>query len=406
MIRRPPRSTLSSSSAASDGYKRQEYGESANHPMFRGLSLSIAGLGLVRLLRRASTSAPVWNLPQMLSAVTSRPGIVQLQLVDSHTMGQPTRCVVGGFPELPQGSMAVKKAFMAEHLDGLRTAVMLEPRGHSDMFGSFITPPVSQGAHFGVIFCDAGGYLNMCGHGTIGAVTIAIETGIVAAIEPVTTVIIDTPASVVTARATVKDGRVLEVALTNVPSFVLHTDVTVQIPDFGAVTLDIAFGGSFFAIIDARKLNLTVTPGNIQTFQDLGPKIRDAVNAQVEIVHPTLPHVTTVDLCEFYDDPTHPDATYKNVVVFGDGQFDRSPCGTGTSAKLALMYAKGEIVENAPFVYESVTGTLFRGRVLEQVTEGGVSAVRPEVVGSGYITGFSTAVLDDQDPFRDGFRVG
>eukprot|EP00658_Telonema_sp_P-2_P048250 TRINITY_DN3670_c0_g1_i7.p2 TRINITY_DN3670_c0_g1~~TRINITY_DN3670_c0_g1_i7.p2 ORF type:complete len:249 (-),score=50.87 TRINITY_DN3670_c0_g1_i7:440-1186(-) len=247
----------------------------------------------------------------------------------------------------------------------------------------------------------------MCGHGTIGAVTIAIETGRVKPVEPITTVVLDTPASLVTAYARVHGGRVLDVSVLNVPAFVLHRDVAISIAGYPApITVDVAFGGSFFAIVDARRLGLEVTPSNAPKFLALSPAIRDAVNAQLEIQHPTLPHITTVDLCEFFDNPTHPDATFKNIVVFGDGQYDRSPCGTGTCAKLALMHARGEIQIGDEFVYESVIGTLFKGQVVEEmVLAGGVKAIRPQITGSAYITGFSDMMIDQDDPLKDGFLI-
>lgn len=333
-----------------------------------------------------------------------------LQVVDSHTCGEPTRVVVGGVPDLDGSSVAEKRLYLQGSLDKLRTAVMHEPRGHQDMFGSILMPPMTPGADLGIIFMDSGGYLNMCGHGSMGAVTVAIETGMIKAQEPITTVILDTPASLVTATAAVKDGRVSSVSILNVPSFALALGVEIDVPGYGAVTVDIGFGGSFFAIVDARKLRVpeAVTRENKRFFLDLGPRVRNAVNKQVDIKHPTLPHITTVDLVEFYGDPIQATCRYKNIVVFGDGQVDRSPCGTGGCAKLAVMHAKGEIGKGEELIYEGLMGTMFRARVVDEVAIEGSETqmgIRPEITGSCAVTGFANVILDSRDPFKDGFLV-
>ena len=326
-----------------------------------------------------------------------------INAVDSHTMGEPTRIVTGGIPSIPGKTMPEKKAYLEDNLDYLRTGIMLEPRGHNDMFGSIITPPVSKEADLGIIFMDGGGYLNMCGHGTIGAMTVAIETGMVPMVEPITKVVLEAPAGLVRGDVAVKNGKVQEVSFKNVPSFLYKQDVEIEVPGIGKVTLDISFGGSFFAIVSAKKLGIEVKPSNVQKLTELGMKIRDIVNDTVEIQHPELPHINTVDLVEIYDDPTHPDATYKNVVIFGQGQVDRSPCGTGTSAKLATLYAKGMLKEGEPFVYESILGTLFKGRIVGKSKVGNIDAIIPEITGSAYITGFNQFVFDDSDPVKYGF---
>lgn len=331
--------------------------------------------------------------------------IRSLNVVDSHTMGEPTRIIVGGVPNIPGKSMAEKKYYLEDKMDNLRTAVMHEPRGHGDMFGSIITPPVNDESDFGIIFMDGGGYLNMCGHGSIGAITVAIETGMVDAVEPFTEVKMDTPAGVIAARAAVIDGKVQEVSIVNVPAFSYMRDVVVPVPSIGDVQMDISFGGSFFAIVDSRKLGVKVQPDNASKLLDMGLKIRDAVNEHIEVQHPELPHINNVDLVEFYDDPTHEDADYKNVVVFGQGQVDRSPCGTGTSAKLATLHAKGQIGQDELFVYESILGTLFKGRILEETNVGKEKAIIPEITGSAYITGFNHFIIDPEDPVKYGFSL-
>ena len=326
-----------------------------------------------------------------------------IQAIDSHTAGEATRIVVGGIPNIKGNSMPEKKEYLEENLDYLRTAIMLEPRGHNDMFGSVMTQPCCPDADFGIIFMDGGGYLNMCGHGTIGAMTAAIETGVVPAVEPVTHVVMEAPAGIIRGDVTVVDGKAKEVSFLNVPAFLYKEGVEVDLPGVGTVKFDISFGGSFFAIIHASQLGLKIEPQNAGKLTELAMKLRDIINEKIEIQHPTLAHIKTVDLVEIYDEPTHPEATYKNVVIFGQGQVDRSPCGTGTSAKLATLHAKGELKVGEKFVYESILGTLFKGEIVEETKVADFNAVVPKLTGSAYITGFNHFVIDEEDPLKHGF---
>ncbi|EQI20279.1 proline racemase [Clostridioides difficile] len=326
-----------------------------------------------------------------------------IQAIDSHTAGEATRIVVGGIPNIKGNSMPEKKEYLEENLDYLRTAIMLEPRGHNDMFGSVRTQPCCPDADFGIIFMDGGGYLNMCGHGTIGAMTAAIETGVVPAVEPVTHVVMEAPAGIIRGDVTVVDGKAKEVSFLNVPAFLYKEGVEVDLPGVGTVKFDISFGGSFFAIIHASQLGLKIEPQNAGKLTELAMKLRDIINEKIEIQHPTLAHIKTVDLVEIYDEPTHPEATYKNVVIFGQGQVDSSPCGTGTSAKLATLHAKGELKVGEKFVYESILGTLFKGEIVEETKVADFNAVVPKITGSAYITGFNHFVIDEEDPLKHGF---
>ncbi|KPI48002.1 proline racemase [Clostridioides difficile] len=326
-----------------------------------------------------------------------------IQAIDSHTAGEATRIVVGGIPNIKGNSMPEKKEYLEKNLDYLRTAIMLEPRGHNDMFGSVMTQPCCPDADFGIIFMDGGGYLNMCGHGTIGAMTAAIETGVVPAVEPITHVVMEAPAGIIRGDVTVVDGKAKEVSFLNVPAFLYKEGVEVELPGVGTVKFDISFGGSFFAIIHASQLGLKIEPQNAGKLTELAMKLRDIINEQIEIQHPTLAHIKTVDLVEIYDEPTHPEATYKNVVIFGQGQVDRSPCGTGTSAKLATLHAKGELKVGEKFVYESILGTLFKGEIVEETKVADFNAVIPKISGSAYITGFNHFVIDEEDPLKHGF---
>jgi proline racemase len=318
-------------------------------------------------------------------------------------MGEPTRIVIGGIPNIKGNTMAEKKEYLEKNLDYVRTAIMLEPRGHNDMFGSIITQPCDPEADFGIIFMDGGGYLNMCGHGTIGAITAAIETGMIEAKEPITNVVMESPAGIVRAEATVKDGKVKEVSFVNVPAFLYKKDVEVELEGVGKVKFDISFGGSFFAIVNAKQLGLKVKPENAAKLTELALKLRDVINKEVKIQHPTLAHIKTVDLVEIYDEATNPTANYKNVVIFGQGQVDRSPCGTGTSAKLATLHAKGELKQGEKFVYESILGTLFKGEIVGTTKVGEYDAVIPKISGAAFITGFNHFVIDPEDPVKHGF---
>ncbi len=283
---------------------------------------------------------------------------------------------------------------------------MHEPRGHSDMFGSIITAPTVKEADLGVIFMDGGGYLNMCGHGSIGAATIAVETGIVKAVEPFTDIVLETPAGLVKAKAKVENGKAREVSIINVPSFLYKKDVQVELPDIGMVTFDIAFGGSFFAIIRDSELGISIEPENTNIIIERAMKLREIINKEIKVQHPTKPHINTVDLIEVYGRPKSEDADYQNVVVFGSGQADRSPCGTGTSAKMATLYARGgELGINQPFVYESIINTKFKGRILEETRVGEYKAIIPEMTGSAYITGFNHLVIGEEDPVKYGFLL-
>lgn len=324
--------------------------------------------------------------------------------IDSHTMGEPTRIILDGFPELKGNSMMERKKFLEENYDYYRRALMLEPRGHKDMFGAIITKPTTKKADLGVIFMDSGGYLNMCGHGSIGTATIAVEAGLIPVTEPYTNVVLETPAGIVKTDVKVKDGKAVEVSIFNVPAFLYKENIEIDITGYGKFNVDIAFGGSFFALIDAEKLGIEINPKNIDTITDLGMKIIKTINNKIEIKHPYL-DITTVDLAEFYSKPTNPKANLKNVVIFGESQVDRSPCGTGTSAKVATLYAKGKLALGEKFIYESITGSIFTGIATEEITVGNYKAIIPQITGSAYVTGMNRIILDKDDPLEYGFLL-
>lgn len=239
-----------------------------------------------------------------------RPDYTIFETIDSHTMGEPTRIVTTGFPDLVGNTMIERKKYLEEYFDHFRTALMLEPRGHKDMFGAIVTKPVSEEADLGVIFMDTGGYLNMCGHGSIGLSTVAVETGMVEVTEPFTDVVLEAPAGLIHARVKVENGRAVETSILNVPAFVYCKDQEIEIEGYGNIGVDIAFGGSFFALIDAEKIGLTIDTENIEQITDLGMKIIEKVNETMEIRHPYL-DITSVDLAEFYSSPDNPLANKK-----------------------------------------------------------------------------------------------
>lgn len=325
--------------------------------------------------------------------------------IDSHTMGEPTRIVYKGFPELPGETMMAKKQYLMAHYDHLRCALMLEPRGHRDMFGALLIEPVHKEADFGVIFMDSGGCLNMCGHGSIGTASMVVETHMVEVKEPYTEVVLDAPSGLIRTQVKVENGKAVEVSIFNVPAFLYKRDLEIEIQGYGKIIYDISFGGSFFALVDADKLGIALELENVEKITELGMTLREKINQTIKIRHPYL-DITTVDLVEFYSHTCSEAANMKNCVIFGDAQVDRSPCGTGTSAKMAALYARGELGVGEPFVYESITGSLFKGEVSKEVEVDGKRGIIPKITGSAYITGMNEWIVDETDPLKDGFLLG
>lgn len=324
--------------------------------------------------------------------------------VDTHTMGEPTRIVVGGVPHIPGSTMAEKKDYLANAMDTLRSSLMREPRGHRDMFGAILTAPVTREADLGIVFMDPSGYLSMCGHGTMGAVTAALETGILPSRPGANYVVLDTPAGPVRALAEVSGDRVTGVTVTNVPAFLYQPDVRLQLPGYGEIFLDIAYGGSFFAIVPVHQLGVEIIPENSGLLRSLGMQILRAVAECVTVVHPHFPHINSVDLVEFSGRPLA-GGDARNAVVFGKSQLDRSPCGTGTCAKMASLHARGQLELGRGFLHESIIGTTFLGHLRQETRVGDRPAVIPEITGRAFITGIHQFVMDGGDPLRDGLTL-
>ncbi|MDD4023472.1 MAG: proline racemase family protein, partial [Synergistales bacterium] len=282
-------------------------------------------------------------------------------VVDTHTGGEPTRIIIGGGPYLPGRTISEKWAYMKEHMTDFRNFVMHEPRGHSDMFGAFLTPPEKESSHYGVIFMDSGDGVSMCGHGSIGTAHTLVELGMVPREEPHTEVVLDTPAGQIRLKVAVKDGKVGDVTLANVPAFVFRQDVELPVPSLGGkkVHMDIAFGGNFFAIIHAEELGLTLEREEVPRLLSLGLEILREANRTVKVQHPTEKHLNYIGLTEFALE--RPGKPTKNCVIFGESNVDRSPCGTGTCAKMALLAARGLLKPGEVFDHESVVGSVFHG---------------------------------------------
>ncbi len=350
----------------------------------------------------------------------------RIRTIDAHAGGEPLRLVIEGCPAPRGRTMMEKRAWLKRH-DALRRAIMLEPRGHADMSGALLTEPVTPGAHAGILFMHNEGYSTMCGHGVIAAVTIAIERGLIwcdgrtsrvegGAASPEArsswgegpvTIVLDAPAGAIRARAALKAGRetrVDHVAFQNVPSFVLHGALPIALGS-RQVRVDVAFGGAFYAIVDTEAVGIPLEPARLPELRRLGMDIKRAVESGHRIVHPVDQTIEGIHGTIFTGAPVDPEAHLRNVTIFADAEVDRSPCGTGTAAVMAVLDAMSLLPSEGAFVHESLIGTLFRGRVVSRTQVGELPALVPEIEGSAWITGEHTFLVDDEDPLRDGFRL-
>ncbi|CAM4022751.1 proline racemase family protein [Mesobacillus zeae] len=324
--------------------------------------------------------------------------------IDTHTGGNPTRTVISGLPKLYGQTMSEKMQHMKKDYDWIRKLLMNEPRGHDVMSGVLLTEPCHPDADIGVIYIETGGYLPMCGHDTIGVCTALVEAGLIPVDEPVTTIKIDTPAGLVEAEVTVQKGKAKEVSFSNVPAFLLKT-VSVEVEDLGLVKADIAYGGNFYAIIDSKSIGLELIPDNASEIIEKAILIRKCINENMNISHPQYPFISGLTHIEFFTEPTNIEADVKNTVVVPPGGIDRSPCGTGTSAKLAVMYANKQIGILEEFVHESIVGSLFRGCVIKETKVEGVEAVETRITGSAWLMGMHKFYYNEKDPLKEGFLL-
>ena len=324
--------------------------------------------------------------------------------VDSHTEGMPTRVIVGGVGTIPGETMFDRRRYFMAHLDGIRKALMYEPRGHSAMSGAILQPPSRPDADWGVVFIEVSGCLPMCGHGTMGVATVLVETGMVEVTEPVTRVRLDTPAGLVVAEVTVRDGVAESVSLVNVPAFTTGLDQTVTVDGIGQVSYDMAYGGNFYAILGLDQAGIPFDRANQDRILSAGLAVMAAINEQNEPVHPGNQEIRGCHHVQFLA----PDANAKHsrhAMAIYPGWFDRSPCGTGTSARLAQLHTRGEIAVGDELVNESFIGSRFYGRILEETEIQGVPAVIPQITGRAWITGTAQYVIDPSDPFPEGFQL-
>ena len=328
--------------------------------------------------------------------------------LDAHAAGEPLRIITGGMPELKGDSILERRRYMMQHHDNIRRALLWEPRGHYNMYGCVITDPVSSEADLGVLFMHNEGYSTMCGHGVIALVTALLETGAFPKKGTLTPVNLDTPAGLVRATAHLtRDGHVERVSFLNVPSFLYAKNVELVLPKFGKIPVDIAYGGAFYAFVSSEKVDLRVKPENVNQLVEVAEAIKAVVNTVIPIEHPLEPDLSFVYGTIVMDTPESPAHYSRNICVFADAEVDRSPTGTGVSARLALHHARGEIVDEQEIIIESILGSksTFSGIVVGRANVGRFDAIIPEVSGKAYITGQHTFILDERDELGRGFLL-
>ena len=326
-----------------------------------------------------------------------------IHTVESHTEGMPTRVVVGGVGAIPGNTMFERRAYFMEHMDDLRTLLMYEPRGHSAMSGAILQPPTRPDADWGVLYIEVSGCLPMCGHGTIGVATVLVETGMVEVVEPVTTVRLDTPAGLVIVDVLVENGKAINVTLTNVPSFSYALDQIVDVPGYGKIQYDMAYGGNFYAIVPVERVGLSIAPENGDKLLAAGLAISNAINEQNRPVHPENPEIASCHHVDFISPGDEGPLHWRNAMAIHPGWFDRSPCGTGTSARLAQMVARGQFNDGDVLENESWIGSCFTGRIVGRTKVGDFDAIIPAITGRAWIMGTAQWRLDPSDPFPAGF---
>jgi len=324
--------------------------------------------------------------------------------IDAHTCGNPVRGVTGGGPFLDGRNMSEKRQHFLAEYDWIRTGLMFEPRGHDMMSGSILYPPTDPENDVGILFIETSGCLPMCGHGAIGTVTVALEHGLV---RPRTDgrLRLETPAGVVVAHYAQSGGKVVSVRLVNIASYLHSTDLEVDCPELGALKVDVAYGGNFYAIVDSQPNFIDMADFTAGDLVRLSPVLRQRLNERYSFIHPDDETIRGLSHIEWTGKPRRPEAHARNAVFYGDKAIDRSPCGTGTSARMAQWAAKGKLAVGDEFVHESIIGSLFRGRVEGVTRVGDHEAIIPSIEGWARVTGFNTIFIDDDDPYAHGFQV-
>ncbi|OPK06511.1 trans-3-hydroxy-L-proline dehydratase [Pseudomonas sp. VI4.1] len=325
--------------------------------------------------------------------------------IELHTSGETFRLVTQGLPKVPGATIVERSAWLQSNADHYRRALMLEPRGHKDLYGGFLTEPVSEDADFGIIFLNNMGYSPHCGHGVIALATAAVELGWIERKSPETRVGIDAPCGFIEAFVEWDGTRTGAVRFVNVASFIFERDVTVTTPTFGKVTGDIAYGGATYFYVDGRPHNIAIREKELSTITQFGYEIKAAINARGPFIHPEIPEFNDVYGVMVFGDPRHEGSTQANCCVYADRAIDRSPTGSGTAGRVAQLYLRGELSASDALINESIIGTVFKGRVLSETKVGSLDAVIPEVSGKAHICGFANWVIDETDPLTYGFLV-
>jgi len=324
--------------------------------------------------------------------------------IDGHTCGNPVRLVAGGGPQLRGASMMERRAHFLAEFDWIRTGLMFEPRGHDVMSGSILYPPTRDDCDIAILFIETSGCLPMCGHGTIGTVTMAIENGLVKPRTP-GVLRLDTPAGLVIAEYRQEGDYVEEVRITNVPSFLYAEGLTVDCPTLGEIRVDVAYGGNFYAIVEPQENYTDMADYSAGDMIAWSPVVRRRLNEKYTFEHPENPAINRLSHMLWTGKARHAEADARNAVFYGDKAIDRSPCGTGTSARMAQLHAKGVLKAGDSFVHESIIGSLFKGRVERETSVSSKPAIIPSIGGWARMTGFNTIFIDDRDPFAHGFVV-
>ncbi len=324
--------------------------------------------------------------------------------IDAHTCGNPVRLVVGGAPPLQGTSMMERRLHFLQEYDWIRRGLMFEPRGHDMMSGSILYPPTAEENDIGVLYIETSGCLPMCGHGTIGTVTIALQEGIVTPKVP-GKLRLETPAGLVEVTYQEKDGRITSVRLQNIASFLYAQDLVVQCPDLGLLHVDVAYGGNFYAIVDSQENYSGLDNINQLDLLRWSPIIRSRLNQSHTFVHPLDENIRDLSHILWTGKPKSEKAHGRNAVFYGDKAIDRSPCGTGTSARMAQWSAKGKLAVGDPFIHESYIGSQFVGRVESSTRVGDFPAIIPSIEGWARITGYNQIIIDEDDPYAHGFQV-
>lgn len=324
--------------------------------------------------------------------------------IDAHTCGNPVRLVTSGHPDLQGQTMSEKRQDFLQRFDWVRKALMFEPRGHDMMSGAFLYPPLSEGADASILFIETSGCLPMCGHGTIGTVTAALEAGLLVPATP-GQLMLDVPAGQIRAEYAMTEGKVEWVKIYNVPAYLAHQGVKVDVPELGELTVDIAYGGNFYIIVEPQDNFPGIEHWSASQILHYSPIVRELINQQLECVHPQDPTVCGASHLLWTGTPQQTDSHAANAVFYGDKAIDRSPCGTGTSARMAQLYTKGLLAAEQDFIHESYIGSQFIGRI-ESVTEiEGKVAINPSILGWARVIGQNSILVDDNDPYAFGFQV-